>query len=345
MQKQILFTNEVAATLDRLVDELKPSKVIALVDSNTATAVYPTLSDSRALKGAHLVVCPAGECNKNLNSLTHIWQSLVEARADRRSVMVCIGGGLITDIGGFAAATFKRGIPHINIPTTLLGAVDASVGGKTGIDFLGLKNEIGAFKSPVATIVSSRFFATLSPMDMLSGYGEMLKHALLSSPQATAEMMRCDITDLETESLLKMVEKSVRVKEQIVAADPLETGLRKTLNLGHTFGHAFESLAMQKERPVAHGIAAALILSHMLLQFPSETMHQVCRHIKEQYPSPLITCKDYDALIDLMRHDKKNENGKINFTLLKSAGEAVINQSVDESDIRNALDIFQDLLQ
>ena len=212
MQKQILFTNEVAATLDRLVDELKPSKVIALVDSNTAIAVYPTLSDSRALKGAHLVVCPAGECNKNLNSLTHIWQSLVEVGADRRSVMVCIGGGMITDIGGFAAATFKRGIPHINIPTTLLGAVDASVGGKTGIDFLGLKNEIGAFKSPVATIVSSRFFATLSPMDMFSGYGEMLKHALLSSPQATAEMMRCDITDLETESLLKMVEKSVKVK-------------------------------------------------------------------------------------------------------------------------------------
>lgn len=263
---------------------------------------------------------------------------------------------MVSDIGGFAAATFKRGMHFINIPTTLLGAVDAAVGGKTGINFSGLKNEVGAFAEADSVVINTVFINTLPMQEVLSGYAEMLKHGLLDDKATFAALLQYDITDREDgsdpERLLSLVQRSVGVKKEIVEQDPHERGLRRALNLGHTIGHAFESMAMERNNPVPHGYAVAwglvveLVISHMLMGFPSDTMHQLAAFVKENYGNYPLDCKDYPHLIELMSHDKKNSSpDAINFTLLSDVGEIHINQTVSPKIITAALDIFRDLTE
>ena len=245
----LLFTNSVERAIDDMAGKLNPVSVFVLVDSNTASFVLPRLrSQSKAIASATVVQTKAGEENKNLDSLASIWKTLGDQGATRSSLLINIGGGVITDMGAFAASTFKRGIPFINVPTTLLGAVDASVGGKTGINFNSLKNEVGLFREAELVIVSTTFFRTLTNAEMLSGYAEMLKHAMLSSREMTDRLLRYDITGYEPESLLRLLEESVSVKCGFVSLDFNERGLRKALNFGHTFAHAFESLAWCERR-------------------------------------------------------------------------------------------------
>ena len=237
------------------------------------------------------------------------------------------------------------------MPTTLLSAVDAAVGGKTGINFGGLKNEIGAFCDADAVVISTSWLATLPAEELKSGYAEMIKHALIDSPAEYRRLLDFDIAAADLTGLLPLVERSVMVKKGVVEQDPREQGIRRALNLGHTAGHAFESLAMRRGRPVPHGYAVAwglvvdLIISHMKLGFPSAAVHELAAYVGRVYGVMPITCDDYPALLELMSHDKKNATpGAINFTLLDAPGKIHIDCIVDARDIEAALDIFRDLM-
>ena len=342
------ITNEVNATLNSLIEGGNYNAVMTLVDENTRRLVLPLLP---CLSSTHVIEIAPGDDNKNLGSITHVWQEMEECGATRNSLLINLGGGAVTDLGGFAAATFKRGINFFNVPTTLLGAVDAAVGGKTGINFNGLKNEIGAFAPAKAVIVSTTFFSTLPEQELKSGFAEMLKHAMLHSHQQFAMLLDFDFKSIDYDLLLKMLQESLQVKQRIVEQDPTEQGLRKALNFGHTVGHAFESKALGDGHPVPHGYAVAwgmvveCVLSHIILKFPSTNLYSLARFVKDNYGAFHITCDHYDQLIHLMRHDKKSHNGEINCTLLKDCGSPVINNTINEDDLKAALDIYRDLME
>ena len=320
-----------------------------MTDETTRRLCLPRLLEAaEVLRDAGQIVIGATDTHKTPESLMHVWQSLSNGGASRHSLLINLGGGVVTDLGGFAAATFKRGIDFINIPTTLLSMVDAAVGGKTGINFAGLKNEIGAFRSAVDVIVDTTFLRTLDNENICSGYAEMLKHALLHNAAMWAEHLEQDLQHPDYEALARLVQQSIEVKERIVGEDPHEKGLRKALNLGHTFGHAFESLALSQGRPVLHGYAVAwgivceLYLSSVLLGFPSAHFHPTVRFIRETYGHLSFTCKDYDRLLDYIRHDKKNVGGQVNFTLLADIGQIRLDCHASREQICEALDFLRE---
>ncbi len=351
--QEIIFTNNVSKYIDELISEINPSSVFILADKNTETKVLSRLNISHLTKTENIIVIEAGDSHKNLDSLNYIWSKLVENGATRKSLLLNIGGGVITDIGGFAGATFKRGIKFINIPTTLLSAVDAAVGGKTGINFNGYKNEIGAFCEADAVIISTMFFDTLPNSELISGYAEMLKHGLISSTKVYNKLITFDITDenIDKEYLLSLLQESVMVKKHIVEQDPKEKGIRRALNLGHTIGHAFESLSLHRQSPIPHGYAVAwgmvveLILSHLQLKFPSNELTTFGNYVYNTFGKFDINCDDYETLIAFMRHDKKNTSAdSINFTLLENVGKIKIDCTASEDEIKTALDIFRDMM-
>lgn len=346
MQK-LIFTNEVSEALSGLVAELKPNGIYILTDEHTR-AIGEELNSFNA----KVITIGSGDDNKTLESIARVWEALSTGGATRRSLLINVGGGMITDLGGFAAASFKRGIRFINVPTSLLGAVDAAVGGKTGINFLHFKNEIGAFCPADAVIISTRFFATLPDAELRSGFAEMLKHGLISSEESYRRLMSFDITASNLEALLPLLQENVEVKRCIVEQDPREQGIRRALNLGHTAGHALESLALERNTPVAHGFAVAhgllieMILSHLMTGFPSAELYPMAEMLRRAYsPAPAITCDDYPHILELMSHDKKNTSADaINFTLLRRPGEPLIDQVAAPEQIRVALDLYRDFL-
>lgn len=347
-QQSLTFTNDVATTLASVIYSLHPGSVFVLVDDHTRCCVLPHLHE--ALSAAAIITIPAGEQHKTLGTVTHVWDQMLHNGATRQSLLVNVGGGVITDLGGFCASTFMRGIRFINVPTTILAAVDAAVGGKTGFDYQGLKNEIGTFCPAEHVIISTSFFDTLPEHEILSGYAEMLKHALLSSSSDVDSLLECNPVECDWTEKLAMVEASVKIKQRIVEQDPHEKGLRRTLNLGHTVGHALESMALKQGVPVTHGHAVAcglvaeMVLSHMLLKFPSSDLHRLAHFVRDHYGPIGITCNDYPTLLQLMRHDKKSHSGEINCTLLRKTGDAVINNAVGDKDVETALDIYRDLM-
>ena len=303
-----------------------------------------------ALENAAEIIIGAEDVHKNLETLASVWQALSEQGATRHSLLINLGGGMVTDLGGFAAATFKRGIAYINIPTTLLAMVDASVGGKTGINFNGLKNEIGVFAPASSVLLETGFLRSLDARNFFSGYAEMLKHGLISTSDHLAELLSFDTENIDYSALRTMVGRSVQVKEDIVEQDPKEHGIRKALNLGHTIGHAFESLALAENRPVLHGYAVAwglvceLYLSYLKAGFPKDKMRQTIQFIKENYGAFAFSCKQYDSLYELMLHDKKNTAGIINFTLLKEVGDICLNQTADKETIFEVFDFYRECM-
>ncbi len=338
--------------LDEAVERLNPASVTVVTDSNVDRLVMPLFAGSRVVGGANKVVLPPGEDHKSIESVASIWLALEEANATRRSVVVNIGGGLITDIGGFAGATFKRGIKVVNLPTTLLGAVDAATGGKTGINFNGLKNEVGAFHLPAEVIISALPLATLSRREILSGYAEMIKTGLIADAGLYKELLHVEDVIADLPRLEKAMQRCVEIKEDVVAADPTEKGLRKILNFGHTAGHAFESLAIERKQSlthgeaVAHGMLVELILSHMLKGFPSAELQRYCSAVlKPLYPRVNVSCDDISILLGFMAHDKKNAKaGQPNFTLLTLPGDPVIDCTPDLKEITAALEIYLDMM-
>lgn len=342
MGQNLIFTNDVQAAIERLTNDSDHNLTVWIADVNTARLMPAP---------AHLITIPDGDDNKTLATVTRVWDEMERMGVTRRTLVINLGGGMVTDLGGFAAATFKRGVRFINVPTTLLGAVDAAVGGKTGFNYHGLKNEIGTFAPASDVIISTHFFDTLPVEEMKSGYAEVLKHAMLSNRDEFLRLLDHDFNaPIDHDDLLERLSRSVQVKVDIVARDPNEQGERKALNLGHTIGHALESLAMKHEKPVPHGYAVAwglvteTILSHIRLQFPSEDVHRLGHFVRDNYRGFPFTCDDYDELLALMRHDKKSRDGEITCTLLTSIGDYRIDQAVTPDDVTAALDILRDHL-
>ena len=348
MEKQkVIISTKLETTVATAVGECERDRIFILVDDITRQLCLPLVENFDCLRHAEIITIGATDQHKTLESLTHVWSSLQRGGATRHSLMVNLGGGMVTDLGGFAASTFKRGLNYINIPTTLLAMVDASVGGKTGINFGGLKNEIGVFSTARSVILDTQFLRTMDAENMLSGYAEMLKHGLIADDSMWAELLNFDIDVPDYHQLSRMLEDSVKVKERIVEEDPTEKGIRKALNLGHTVGHAFESFALQR-KSVLHGYAVAwgliceLYLSHIKTGFPIGKMRQTVSFINEHYGKLSITCDDYPTLLELMTHDKKNVGSDINFTLLGDVGDIRINQTATKEEIEESLDFYRE---
>ena len=348
MNQKVIVSGNLERVLVNAIAECEHDKIFILTDQTTHDMCLPKLQNFLCLKGAQSIVIKAGDTNKTLDSLVEVWTALSQGGATRHSLMINLGGGMVTDLGGFAASTFKRGIDFINIPTTLLAMVDASVGGKTGINFGGLKNEIGVFSDSKFVIINTQFLDTLDHDNICSGYAEMLKHGLISDNKHWAELVGFNLAQPDLAQLQRMVAESIKVKERIVTEDPHEHGIRKALNLGHTVGHALESFAMKHGRPVLHGYAVAygmvceLYLSARKTGFPTDKMHQTVRFILDHYDRLPYTCDDYPELLELMRHDKKNTSGIINFTLLGGIGDIRINQTATKEEIEEALDFLRE---
>ena len=349
MKQEIIRSSNIEKELASFIRKLTYDGLFILCDENTERHCFSRIQSIPEIQSAKKIVIPAGDENKKLKSLAKVWQFLSENGANRKSLLINLGGGMLTDLGGFAAAAFKRGIQFINIPTTLLGAVDAAVGGKTGINFNGLKNEIGVFAPAIAVFIEAKFFTTLDPINLLSGYAEMLKHALLSSETTLNNILLFDLEDeINYDQLNNLLFESVMVKEHIVEEDPKEQGIRKALNLGHTFGHAFESLSYELERPIPHGFAVAwgivceLYLSYIQLGFDKVDLMKVVRFVKNHYGTFPMECDHYERLYELMLHDKKNEYAIINFTLLKGIGKIEINQTASRKEIEETLDFLRE---
>ena len=388
MQQQIIISNDIEHDLATAVAESEHDRVFVLTDDTTHECCLPKVAALLAQYDAVPITIAHGDQHKTLAALGDVCTALQQGGATRHSLLINLGGGMITDLGGFAAATFKRGINFINIPTTLLAMVDAAVGGKKGINFGGLKNEIGAFADARFVIINTCFLDTLDAENLCSGYAEMLKHALISDERMWAEHVNFDLSQPDLAELQRMVAESIAVKERIVAEDPHEHGIRKALNFGHTIGHALEEFALQqaggavvstaptnqttggavvstapenkptpgdavvsispKNRPLLHGYAVAfgligeLYMSARKAGFPTERLHQTARFIRENYAQTEFTCNDYPTLLNLMRHDKKNTSGVINFTLLHNIGDIRINQTATDEEIREALDFIRE---
>lgn len=346
--QNVIICKNLQSELQNFLQSVKYDKLFVLTDSNTLELCLPMLKEVPQLQGAPVITVEAGDTNKNIEQVTAIWMRLCNEGASRNSLLLNVGGGMITDMGGFVAATFKRGIHSVNVPTTLMASVDAAVGGKTGINFNGLKNEIGSFYPPLCVLIDSSFLKTLDRDNLLSGYAEMVKHALISNMETYHAILSFDLDRVDYTLLNQMVAQSVAVKERIVEEDPKEMGIRKALNLGHTVGHAYESLSFRKERPVLHGHAVAaglvseLYLSYKKCGFPMEILSQVVYYLKKYYPPFFFNCDDYEALYELMTHDKKNEGGIINFTLLSQVGEVQINQSVTKEKVLESFDFYRE---
>ena len=349
-QQKVVISQHLEQSLSQALAECTFDRLFVLVDETTEKCCLPTLSSLLSPLTSHpsIITIPATDQHKTLDSLSHVWSELQHMGATRHSLMINLGGGMVTDLGGFAASTFKRGIHYINIPTTLLSMVDASVGGKTGINFGGLKNEIGVFNNADCVILDTTFLQTLDQENILSGYAEMLKHALISDEKMWTEHILYSPLTSNLSPLTSMIAQSVAVKQRIVTEDPTEKGLRKALNLGHTAGHAFESLALERT-PILHGYAVAyglvveLYLSCVKTGFPTDKMRQTVQYIKEHYGKMTVTCDDYPHLLELMHHDKKNEGSAINFTLLANIGDLRINQTATEEEIKEALDFYREI--
>lgn len=349
-KQEILLCENLEQSLSSAVERCNPDKLFILTDEQTHHLCMPRLREVSFLKDAIEICIGAGDVHKTLETLASVWQVLSEKGATRHSLLINLGGGMVTDLGGFAAATFKRGLAYINIPTTLLAMVDASVGGKTGINFNGLKNEVGVFAPASSVLLDTEFLRSLNAENFFSGYAEMLKHGLISNTAHWAELLAFDTNVIDYAYLKQLVGRSVQIKENIVEQDPFEHGIRKALNLGHTAGHAFESLALAEDRPVLHGYAVAwgivceLYLSHLKAGFPKEKMRQTIQFIKENYGAFAFDCKQYDRLYEYMQHDKKNTSGIINFTLLKEIGDISINQTADKDTIFEMFDFYRECM-
>lgn len=323
------------------------SKIFILVDENTHRYCLPDfLTELETEAEIEIIEIEAGEIHKTIETCYGVWSSLSDLDADRKSLLINVGGGVVTDLGGFVASTFKRGIAYINVPTTLLAMVDASVGGKTGVDLGHLKNQIGVISTPDLVLIDTRFLKTLPQNQMRSGLAEMLKHGLIQDVNYWNKFK--DLSKLSLEDLDTLIYESVIIKKNVVDEDPFENGLRKTLNFGHTLGHAIESyfLSNHNKKDLLHGEAIiigmilAAYISTKLVQFPEEITAEIKALFLSYYDKVNIDKSEYQSIIDLLKYDKKNHHGNINFVLLENIGSPKIDCLVDEAIIIDAFNYY-----
>ena len=322
------------------------SGLFVLVDINTKTHCLPSFISQTGLDQVKILVMEAGEQNKNLQTCKKLWEKLSDMGADRNSALINLGGGVVTDLGGFVSCTFKRGIDFYNIPTTLLSMVDASVGGKTGIDLGSLKNQIGIIKEPKQVIIDFKWLSSLPQKEIRSGFAEMLKHGLIAKASYWEKLKK--LATLDISSLSLYIEPSIIIKNTIVSKDPNEKHLRKILNFGHTLGHAIESyfLAHPKKEQLLHGeaIAIGMVLEGFLgvhcCGFPEGDAHDIKKTFTQYFPQVILNKEDREGILKVLRHDKKNKGGKINFVLLKSIGNPQIDVEVPQELLDQAFDFY-----
>ena len=324
------------------------SSCFILLDEHTAKYCLPILLDQVPfLAAAKVIVINSGEINKTLATCTHIWEELTAGGAGRKSILVNLGGGVITDMGGFAAKTYKRGIHFVNVPTTLLSQVDASIGGKLGVDFNGFKNHIGLFGYPNIICINAAFLKSLPSREIKSGFAEVIKHALIQDKiYWEAIQYITDVSEMEWNSCIT---RSVGVKKKVVDQDPFENGIRKALNFGHTLGHAFETYLLNTEQHLLHGEAVALgmiieaYLSNKKGLLSDSDLQSIVSFIIQIYGKANIEGYDWNQLLACMGQDKKNVSNKISFTLLNGIGDVVIDQHFETAAILEAVEYYQSL--
>ena len=334
---------------ERLRDYLKNgnyNQIFILVDEHTRVDCLPFLEKEIGSIPYTVTEIKSGETNKNITTCTQIWKKMMAQGGGRRDLTINLGGGVIGDMGGFCASTFKRGMDFIQMPTTLLSQVDASVGGKLGIDFAEIKNSIGLFKNPLAVMIWPEFLKTLPARELRSGFAEVIKHSLIASTNQWEELQQLE--NLEVPQAVNFLEKSILIKKNIVETDPFEQGLRKVLNFGHTIGHALESYALTTQNPLLHGeaIAAGMICESYLSVdkgLATSDLEQITQFLLKHYGKFDFETDIYPKLLKLMQQDKKNETTEINFTMLKSPGEALFNQFSVESEIIASLEYYRQL--
>ena len=347
VHSNIIFSQQIDVELRKIVQKYPVGKVFLLTDQKAAGFCLPLIQPVIDEFSIRTVAIPSGEENKNIQSVGLVWDFLSNKGADRKSLLINIGGGMLTDLGGFAASTFKRGLGFVNIPTTLLAQVDASLGGKTGFNFNGLKNEIGVFMEPNSVIINVNFLKTIDQANFLSGYAEMLKHGLIKSREHWDELLAFDMENIDYDALQEIIAHSVAVKEWHVLNDLTEQNIRKALNFGHTVGHAFESYAMKTGRPILHGYAvvygmiAELYLSVKQCGLGIEELNSISSWMISKYGKFEIQESDFEALYQLMTHDKKNEGKRINFTLIPEIGKVEINVDCSKELIVEALKYYK----
>ena len=325
------FTEIARTTIAQYLKKSTYSKVFILVDSNTKNLCLTKFKEIIDFKVDGVLEIKPGEAHKNIATCLEVWQKLSDLGADRKSLLLNLGGGVVTDLGGFVASTYKRGIDFINIPTTLLAMVDASIGGKTGVDLGVLKNQIGVINQPVMVLIIPEFLKSLEKRQINSGFAEMLKHGLISSPEYWAELI--SIKDF---SSIKYIQKSVAIKNNVVQQDPTEQGIRKKLNFGHTIGHAIESYFLDSPelKTLLHGeaIAIGMILegyfSNQLCGLSKVDLNEIKKAFLDHFEKVAFSNEDISSIIALLKHDKKNTHGNINFVLLSQIGMTVLDAKV-----------------
>ncbi|MCU0438319.1 MAG: 3-dehydroquinate synthase [Raineya sp.] len=334
----IFCKNNIENTLHHWVSENHYQSLVIICDENTYQFCLPKLG--QLIEKAIIVNIPAGEQYKNLETCQKIWHTMTHHHLDRKALCINLGGGVVGDMGGFCAATYKRGIDFIQIPTTLLSQVDASVGGKLGVDFEGFKNQIGVFKEPNLVLIDTIFLETLSEREKLSGFAEIIKHCLISDKKMWDKISN---TNFENQDIDFLVNHSVAIKSKIVEQDPQEKSIRKLLNYGHTIGHALESYFLGTPKPFLHGEAVAWgmvaenFIAYKLGYLTDKELEEITLFIKQHYSKPYLSSEMIENVINLTFQDKKNEQGKHKFVLLKSIGEAVFDVEVNISEIKSAL--------
>jgi len=345
-ESNVFIAEDLSKDIEHLIGNISHDKVFLLSDETAYQLCFPKIKDVAGISPERTVIIPPGDENKGIETLSKVWHLLSHGGADRKSLLITLGGGMPCDLGGFAASTFKRGMQFINIPTTLLAQVDASIGGKTGINFEGFKNEVGVFSQASAVLIETSFLSTLDQPNIISGFAEMIKHAFIYSADKWNELKAFNINNPSLEELKELVADSIRIKDHFVQNDPLENHIRKALNLGHTFGHAFESLAMHEKRPVLHGYAVAfgmiceLYLSHIRLGFPMPLVMEIANTLEKTFGHFDFSQDHFEELYQLMTHDKKNEDNRINFTLLEQIGKIQINCQASKEEVYDALHFY-----
>lgn len=323
------------------------SRIVVLMDKNTHQECYPLIKDK--LPTHNLIIAFAGEEHKTLSTCEKIWEQLTINQCDRNTLLINLGGGVIGDMGGFVAGCYKRGIAFIQVPTTLLAQVDASVGSKVGIDFLHYKNQLGLFLNPQAVYIYPTFLKTLTPRHLLAGFAEVVKHYLIADKAGWEVFKHQEIADLSFEEIIR---HSVAIKSNIVEQDKYEKNIRKALNWGHTVGHAIESYFMGFDRDsVLHGEAVAVgmiceaFISWKKGLLSAENLEDISHYITHTFYLPEVPCFTHKPVFDLMAQDKKNLNAQILCTLLSEIGTPVVNQAIDYEEVVSSLAYYNKVIQ
>lgn len=346
-QSSIHFNSTGYTELNQLLKNTNFSNLFVLVDENTHEHCLPKfLSQIETTAAIEIIEIDSGEEHKTIETCFGVWNAMSELNADRKSLLINLGGGVITDLGGFVASTYRRGIAFVNVPTSLLAMVDASVGGKTGVDLGGLKNQIGVVNLGEMVLVDTSFLNTLPKNQIRSGLAEMLKHGLITQGDYWDKM--ANLREYTSNTLDNLIYESVIIKKEIVEKDPNENGLRKTLNYGHTLGHAIESYFLNhpEKQELLHGEAIAIgmvlstYLSKALLSFPSDKLAEIKNVLKTLYDHVVIDKNDQNEIIELLKFDKKNTHGNVNFVLLDAIGNPKLDCIVDNAIIFDAFDYY-----